>query len=82
MTFNVNKSKLMFFKEREFVKSVSVSVSLTGNTVECETEADHLGHRGSSQDSDSLVKSTINSFWRCFNLFAAEFGHIYGFVKY
>ncbi len=81
MAFNGNKSKLMFFKERECVKPVSVSVSVNGNTVECEIEADHLGHRVSSQDSDSLLKSTINSFWRGFNLFAAEFGHTYGFVK-
>ncbi len=35
----------MFFKGRECVKLVSVSVSVNGNTVECETEADHLGHR-------------------------------------
>ncbi len=63
------------------MKSVSVFVNVDGNTVECETETDHLGHRVSSQGSDTLIKSAINSFWRGFNLFAAEFGHIYGFVK-
>ncbi len=63
------------------MKPVIVSVIVNGNTVECETEADHLGHIVSSQDSDSLGKSAINSFWRDFNLFAAEFGHTYGFVK-
>ncbi len=42
VTFNVNKSKLMFFKRRECVKPVIVFVN--GNTVVCETEADHLGH--------------------------------------
>ncbi len=81
VAFNCNKSKLMFFKVRECVKPVSVSVSVNGNTVECETEADHLGHIISSQGSDSLVKYAINSFCRCFNLFTAEFGHTYGFVK-
>ncbi len=79
VAFNGNKSKLMFFKGREFVKPVSVSVSVNGNTVECGTEADHLGHRVSSQNSDSLVKSAINSFWRGFNLFAAEFAHSWFF---
>ncbi len=44
-------------------------------------EASHLGHGVCSQDSNSLVKSAINSFWRGFNLFAAEFGSSYGFVK-
>ncbi len=43
---------------------VSVSVSVNGNTVECETEANHLRHRFSSQDSDTLVKYAIHSFWR------------------
>ncbi len=81
VAFNGNTSKLMFFKGRECVKPVSVSGSVNGNTVECETEADHLGHRVSSQGSDNLVKSTINSFWRGFNFFAAEFGDTYGFVK-
>ncbi len=50
------------------MKPVSVSGSVNGNTVECETEDYHFGHRVSSQDSDSLVKSAINSFWRGFNL--------------
>ncbi len=63
------------------MKPVSVSVSVNGSTVECETKADHLGHRVSSQDSDIWVKSAIHSFWRGFNMFAAEFGHTYGFVK-
>ncbi len=81
VAFNGNKSKLMFFKGRECAKHVSVSVSVNGNTVESETKAVHFGHRVSSQDSDSLVKSAINSFWRGFNLFVAEFGHTYSFVK-
>ncbi len=57
VAFNGNKSKLMFFRGRECVKHVRVSLSVNGNTIECETEADHLVHRVSSQDSDSLVKS-------------------------
>ncbi len=62
-------------KGRECLKPVNVSVSVNGNTLEYEKEDDYLGHRFSSHDSDSLVKSAINSFWRDFNLFAAEFGH-------
>ncbi len=80
--FNCNKSTLMFFNGiGERVKYMSVSVSVDCNTVECQTEADHLGHRFSSQNSDSLVKSAIDSFWRGFHLFADEFDHTYGFVK-
>ncbi len=58
-----------------------MSISVNDNTVEYETEADHLGHRVSSQDWDSLVQSAINRFWRGFNLIVAELGHTYGFVK-
>ncbi len=54
--FNGNKSKCnSFSKVRECVKSVSMYISVNDNTVEYETEADHLGHRVSSQDSDSYV---------------------------
>ncbi len=56
-------------------------MNVNGNTFECEREAVHLGHRVSTQDIDSLVKSAINGFWRGFNLFTAKFGHTYGFVK-
>ncbi len=79
VAFNGNKSKLMFLKGLECVKPVSVSVMATQLRVK--TEADHLGHIVSSKDSDSLARSVINSFWRGFNLFAAEFGQTYGFVK-
>lgn len=58
-----------------------VSVSGNGNTVKCETEAVHTVHKGSSEDSDSLLQATINRLWRSFNLFAAEFGQKYGYIK-
>ncbi len=63
------------------MKPVSESVSVNGNTDECEAEPVLLGHSVSIQDSYNLVKSSINKFWTDFNLFAAEFGHTYGFVK-
>ncbi len=63
------------------MKPVSVSVSVNGNTIECETETDHLAHSISSQDSDNFVKSANNIFCRGFNLLAAEFGHTHDSVK-
>ncbi len=63
------------------MKPVSVSENVNDNTIECETKANHLEYRISSQDSESLVKSSINSFWRSCNLFAAEYDHTYGFVN-
>ncbi len=54
------------------MKPVSVSVSVNGNTVECDTETGHLGYRVSSQDSDGI---SLIVFLCC------EFGHTYGFVK-
>ncbi len=81
VVFKGNNKKIMFFKGRKCVKPMSVSVHANGNTVKYETEADHLGHRVSGQDSESLVKSAIHSFWRGFNRFAAEFGHTYRSIK-
>ncbi len=39
-------------------------------------KAFHLGHSLSNDDDDSIVNAAIAQFWRSFNLFSTDFGHI------
>ena len=41
----------------------------------------HLGHEVSTVDKNSLVSDGLCKFWKAFNLFMADFGHIDAFVK-
>ncbi len=54
------------------VKSVSLNVSEI---------AVHLGHHMSTKDKECIVNAAKNSFWRYFNLFISDYGHIYSFLK-
>ncbi len=57
------------------------SVCVNSQRVVCEVEADHLGYRIYSKDKESNVKAAICGFWMYYNLFIAEFGQLYGFLK-
>ncbi len=57
------------------------SVCVNSQRVVCKVEANHFGHMISSEDKVSNVKAAICGFWRYYNLFIAEFGHLYGFMK-
>jgi hypothetical protein len=81
VNFNGLKSKFLVFKGRDCILPLNMFVCVNGERVVCELDVDHLGHKVSSQDKDSMVKSATGCFWRYFNLFMAEFGHVYGFVK-
>ncbi len=34
-----------------------------------------------TKDKECTVNAAKNSFWRCFNLFTSDYGHIYSFLK-
>ncbi len=51
---------------------VSVTVSET---------AVHLRHHMSTKDKECTVNEAQNSFWRSFNLFISDYGHINSFFK-
>ncbi len=54
---------------------------VNGDTIEKSECADHLGHRISTNDNESMCKSAIASFWKYFNMFICDFGHTNSFVE-
>ena len=79
--FNGPKSKLLVFKGRDCVLPLDVCIYVNGQRVGIELCADHLGHKVSSTDDESMLKGALSSFWRYFNNFMSEFGHLYGAIK-
>ena len=78
--FNGAKSQFMIFKGHECqVERCHLTVNSVPlfNTI----KAVHLGHTLSTEDSDCMVSVAIGQFWRSFNLFLADFGHIYPELK-
>ncbi len=78
--FNGSKSKLLLFKGRE-CKTSARGIVVKGEPVGISTNAVHLGHYISTADRDAIVKVAKSSFWRAYNLFMADYGHIYSFLK-
>ena len=79
--FNGPKSQFLIFQGRDCIVELDTCISVNGRDVPRRDSADHLGHKISSVSDDSLVESAVHSFWRGFNLFMSEFGHLNGFVK-
>ena len=73
--FNGNKSQFLIFKGRgNSPKDCHVNVN--GSRVWNEEQATHLGHCLSTNDPDSSVGGANAHFWRSFNIFRSDFGHI------
>ncbi len=71
------------FKSRECVEAnASICMYANGNKIEKSEYADHLGHRISTNDKESMCKSAIASFWMYFNMFMCDVDHTYSFVKH
>ncbi len=47
---------------------------IDGLTIHCSESVSDLGHTVSTYDKDSIAKAR---FWRSFNLFRSDLGHIY-----
>ncbi len=78
ITFNAKKSIFLVFKGRECVEAnATICMYVNGDKIEKSECADHLGHRISTNDNDSMCKSAITSFWKYFNMFMCDFGHTY-----
>ncbi len=69
--FNGSKSLMLLFKCRH----------CKGVTMHCSESVSDLSHNVSTNDKDSIAKSAKASFWRSFNLFRSDLGHIYSFIK-
>ena len=73
-------SQLLFFKGRN-CKEYKGDIFVNGSVVKFSDTAVHLGHQMSISDSDASVKCAIGKFWKSFNMFMADFGHVYSSVK-
>ncbi len=72
--FNGSKSCLLLFKGRN-CKMLTRGVTVNGVS---ET-AVHHDHHMSTKDKECTVNAAKNIFWRSFNLFISDYGHIYSF---
>ena len=73
--FNGDKSQLLLFKGRDCKTTYGklcindVELQYTDNTV-------HLGHNISTVDKDVFVRKAICNFWKNFNIFLSDLGHL------
>ncbi len=74
--FNGSKSRMILFKIRQ-CKDSQRTLIIDGVTIHCSESVSNLGYNVSTNDKDSIAKSAKASFWRSFNLFRSDIGHIY-----
>ena len=79
--FNAKKSKYMVFSGRYCNDVHKNDIFVNGAKVEMVDSADHLGHRLSSTDSNSMINAAVASFWKSFNMFMGNFSQCYAGVK-
>ena len=73
ITFNGDKSKLLFCKGRSSFMMPS-EIMVNGQIVGVSEKAVYLGHSVSTTDRDCITMAAKNKFWKCFNMFIANFG--------
>ena len=78
--FSGKKSQFLIFKGRG-CSAGDEYVTVNGSALPNVNSAIHLGHKVSTVNNDSLVSDAICKFWKSFNLFMADFGHIHAFAK-
>ncbi len=76
--FKGSKSCMLLFKGRQ-CKNSQRTLSIDEVIIHCSESVSDLGHNVSINDKDSIAKSAKASFWRSFNLFRSDLGHIYSF---
>ncbi len=78
--FNGSKSRLLLFNGRQCKTSIK-SLRDNGLALECVDSVMDLGHAVSSNAKYRMVTAAKTSFWRAFNLFMSDFGHISSVLK-
>ena len=78
--FNGDKSRLLFFKCRSSVMIPS-EIMINDQLVGLSGKAVHLGHTVSTTDRDCITIAAKNKFWKCFNMYIANFGQLYCCIK-
>jgi len=78
--FNGSKSHMLLFRGRQ-CKVSNRTLNMDGAVLQCEESVLDLGHKVSTTDKCCIIKAAKSSFWRFFNLFMSDLGHIYSFLK-
>ena len=78
--FNGSKSKLIIYKGLD-CSITNTGVNIFNEVVLPSESAVHLGHKLSTIVKDSIVKGANSDFWKSFNIFLANFGHLYSHLK-
>ena len=78
--FNANKSQFLIFKGRGNIHK-DCKVRVNGTLVQNIEKATHLGHVLRTNDPESCIHESIAQFWRSFNIFRSDFGHIYSSLQ-
>ncbi len=71
---------MLLFKGRQ-CKNSQRTLSIDEVIIHCSESVSDLGYNVSINDKDSIAKSAKASFWRSFNLFRSDLGHIYSFIN-
>lgn len=80
VNFNGTKSRYLIFRGRN-CKPDNRTVFFNDTELYSTQDAVHLGHHISVVNKDSLVADATAKFWRGYNMFMADFGHIKTNVK-
>ena len=78
--FNSAKSMYLVFRGRS-CKPDNRTVVFNGTELQCVQDAVRLGFHLSTINKDSLFADAIANFWRGYNMFMDDFGHIKTAVK-
>ena len=78
--FNGLNSQYLIFSGRGCIQK-DRTMHVNGIMLQNSQSAVHLGHKICTDDKDSLVSDAIAKFWKSFNLFIADLGHIYSSLK-
>ena len=54
---------------------------VNGEIVHISDNAVHLGHNISTSDRDSMILAAKRAFWKSYNNFVSNFGHLYSLLK-
>ena len=78
--FNGSKSQFLVFKGTR-CNSNKCSIIVNNEVLDNIDNAVHLGHNISTVNTDSMLTNVKSKFWKSFNMFMADFGHISSDLK-
>jgi hypothetical protein len=78
--FNGKKSQLLLFNGRGCNVNKGI-LKIFGDELKYCNNAVHLGHFISVDDREFIVKKSCSNFWKSFNMFMTDFGHLHPMLK-